>query len=167
MTTIIREISIDAPVQKVWSILADFGGIYKFNPGVSKSYSTSSTNEGVGATRHCDLLPAGSVEERIIEWHDGRDYKIEIYAGKGTPPFKTAVGHLKVLPDGSRTKVSMHFHYSLKFGPIGSLMDRLLVKKQFSKAVPGILVGLKHYAETGEMVDGKVRLDRQLVTAVA
>jgi carbon monoxide dehydrogenase subunit G len=167
MTTIIREISINASQQKVWDILADFGGIYKFNPGVSKSYSTSTANGGVGATRHCDLLPAGAVEERIIEWHEGRDYKIEIYKGKGAPPFKTAVGHLKVQPDGSGSKVSMHFHYSLKFGFIGSLMDRLLVKNQFSKAVPGILAGLKHYAETGEMVDNKVRLDRQLVTAVA
>ena len=141
---------------------------YKFNPGVSKSYSTSAANEGVGATRHCDLLPAGSVEERIIEWHEGRDYVIEIYKGKGAPPFKTAVAHLKVKSDGNNgTKVSMQMKYRLKFGPIGGLMDWLLVKKQFSKAVPGILAGLKHYAETGEMVDSNVRLNKRLVTAVA
>ena len=88
MTTITREVWIDAPHDKVWRILADFGGIYKYNPGVSNSHSTSSANEGVGATRHCDLLPAGSVEERIIAWNEGRDYKLEIYDGRGVPPFE-------------------------------------------------------------------------------
>ena len=167
MTTIIREIKINASQKEVWDILADFGGIYKFNPGVPSSHSTSPGNGGLGATRHCDLLPAGSVEERIIEWHEGRDYKIEIYAGKGTPPFKTAVGHLSVQPDGSGTQVRMHFEYRLKFGLVGKLMDQMLVKRQFSKAVPGILAGLKHYAETGELVNNNVRLNFQPVTAVA
>lgn len=167
MTTITHEVRINAPKEKVWDILADFGGIYKFNPGVSDSYSTSSANEGVGATRHCDLLPAGSIEERIIEWNEGRDYKIEIYEGKGAPPFKSAIAHLKIQPGGDGTRVKMHLDYSLKFGLFGSLMDRLLVKQQFSKAVPGILAGLKHYVETGEVVDGKIRLSLQPVTAVA
>ena len=167
MTTIIREVTINASQEKVWDILADFGGIYKYNPGVSSSHSTSSANGGVGATRHCDLLPAGSVEERITAWNEGRDYKIEIFSGKGVPPFKTAVAHIKVQPEGTGTHVQMRFDYSIKFGFIGSLMDRLMVKKQFSKAIPGILAGLKHYAETGEEVNRNVRLDMQLVTAVA
>ncbi len=166
MTTITREIKIDASQEKVWEILADFGGIYKFNPGVSSSHSTSSANSGVGATRHCDLLPAGSVEERIFEWKEGQAYKVEIYSGKGTPPFKSAVGQLEAKPDGNGTLVRMRFEYSLKFGPIGALMDRLMVRSQFSKAIPGILAGLKHYAETGEEVGRKVQLPLQLVTAV-
>lgn len=167
MTTIIREITIDAPVQKVWDILADFGAIYKFNPGVPTSRSTSTANGGLGATRHCDLLPAGSIEERIIDWHEGHSYKIEIYSGKGIPPFKTAVAQLTVRPDGTGTHARMSVEYKLKFGLLGSLMDRLLVKKQYDKAVPGILAGLKHFVETGEQVSSKVRLNLQPVTAVA
>ena len=61
----------------------------------------------------------------------------------------------------------MQFEYGMKFGFVGALMDRLMVKKQFSKAIPGILAGLKHYAETGEQVDRSIRLNMQLVTAVA
>ncbi len=34
------EIRIDAPKEKVWEVLADLGGIYKWNPGVSHSRST-------------------------------------------------------------------------------------------------------------------------------
>ena len=167
MTTIIREVQINALPEKVWDIVADFGGIYKYNPGVSSSHSTSATNGGVDATRHCDLLPAGSVEERITAWNEGRDYKIEITSGKGVPPFKTAVAHIEVQPQGSTTLVKMRFDYGIKFGFIGNLMDSLMVKKQFSKAIPGILAGLKHYAETGEEVRRGVQVDKHLVTAVA
>ena len=167
MTTVTREVKIDAPVEKVWKILADFGGIYKFNPGVPNSYSTSQSNSGVGATRHCDFLPTGGVEERITEWNENSDYKIEIYEGKGVPPFKTAVAHLSVAPDDNGTIVKMSLSYRLKFGPLGALMDAMLVRKQFQKAVPGILAGLRHYTETGETVDSNIRLDMGLVTAVA
>ncbi len=37
--------------------------------------------------------------------------------------------------------------YELKFGPLGRMMDRLLVRRQFKKVVPAILVGLKRYVE--------------------
>lgn len=167
MTTITSEVQINAPVEKVWRIMADFGGIYKYNPNVSSSHSTSAANSGVGATRHCDLLPAGSVEERISEWNEGRDYKVDIFQGKGVPPFKTAVARLSIRPQNNGSRVQMRFDYHIKFGLIGRLLDWLMVKKQFGKAVPSILAGLKHYAETGEEVDRTVQLNLQPVTAVA
>ncbi len=167
MTTIIREVKVDVSPEKVWEIMADIGGIQKFNPGVSQSYKTSASNSGLGATRHCDLLPMGSVEERVIAWNEGRDYQIEIYEGKGTPPFKTAVATLAVQPDGDGSQVTMSLTYQLKFGPVGMLMDQMMIKRQFSKAIPGILAGLKYHAETGELVDRSVRLNFDPVMAVA
>jgi len=34
MTMLTREVHINTPKQNVWDVLADFGNIYKFNPGV-------------------------------------------------------------------------------------------------------------------------------------
>ena len=153
MTTVSYKIHIDAPVEKVWNILADFGGIYKWNPGVSHSHSTSSNNEGFGASRHCDLKPSGSIEERILEWHEGESYTLEIYDGKGAPPFKQAVAKLAVKPEGSGAIATMTIEYSLKFGPVGALMNLVMVKPFTHKATRGVLAGLKHHAETGELVD--------------
>ena len=167
MTTLYYEIKIDAPPQEVWDILADFGGIYKYNPSVSQSYSTSPANSGLGATRHCDLRPTGTVEERIIAWNEGHDYKVDIFEGKGVPPFRSSIAHLVVEPDRRGTKASMRLDYSLKYGVLGKLMDKLVVKSQFSKAIPGILAGLKHYSETGEPVEKGVRLDRTTAVPVA
>ena len=46
------QIRIDAPKEKVWEVLADLGGIYKWNPGVVHSHSTSDSTGGEGAMRH-------------------------------------------------------------------------------------------------------------------
>ena len=58
MSTFSTSVNIIAPKQKVWEVLVDFGSIYKWNPGVSQSYSTSPETEGEGAMRHCDLQSA-------------------------------------------------------------------------------------------------------------
>ena len=150
MTYIEKEIRINAPKERVWDILADFGGVVKYNPGISDSYSTSKSNEGSGATRHCDVLPMGSIEERITDWKEGEGYGIEIFDGKKIAPFKYAQAQIKVRSEGNQTIASIFFNYQLKYGPVGWLMNNLVVKSQFNKALPGLLEGLKFYAETGQ-----------------
>lgn len=164
MSTIAYQIRIDAPQPKVWKTLADFGGVHKYSPGVKSSHITSQNGQGVGAARHCNLKPAGSVEERIIEWKEGKYYVLEIYDGKSAPPFKSAVGKLSVELDGDETVVTARVEYSLKYGFVGVAMDRLVVGRFLKKGFQSLLGGLKHYVETGEEVRSTNGLD---LTAVA
>lgn len=167
MTRLTREVRINAPKEKVWEILADFGGVYKFNPNVPTSYCTSEANGGVGATRHCDLTFQGaSIEERIVEWHEGHSYTIEIYAGKNTPPFKTAIASISVKKEGNGSIVTGTFDYNLKYGPLGTLMDKLMVRSQFSRAWSRLFAGLKHYAETGEPMEAHTPVNLTEVIAI-
>ncbi len=53
MSTVTRQIEINAPADEVWRAIADFGGVYNWAPNVASSYSTTEANEGVGAGRHC------------------------------------------------------------------------------------------------------------------
>lgn len=153
MTRVTREIRIDAPAGRVWEVLADFGGVYRYNPNVASSHATSETRQGVGASRHCDLTTSGvTLEERIVEWTEGESYLVDIYGGSKVPPFKQARARLAVRPDGEGAIVTGTLEYSLKFGPVGALMDRLLVAPRFSKAWTRMLAGLKHYTETGQEV---------------
>ncbi len=151
MSTITDTIRINAPKDKVWEILADFGAIINYNPGISNSYSTSEANQGVGAMRHCDLLPMGSIEERIIEWNEGSDYLVDIYQFNGpVPPVKNAKARLSVEADGEQTIAHMSLRYEMKLGFIGNAMKSLMLDAQYQKAVTGILQGLKYHAETGK-----------------
>ncbi len=156
MTTIGGEIKVNAPKEKVWKILADLGGVQSFHPGVKKSYYTSDAKEGIGAARVCELLPMGKVEETAVEWHEGESFVLDIASIEKAPPFKKALGYISVSEEGSETLVSMELEYSMKFGPIGALMDIMMVRSQFKKVVPGILQGLKHYTETGEEITPEV-----------
>ena len=51
----------------------------------------------------------------------------------------------------------------MKHGAAGSLMDRLIVGRQFGRAFETTLAGLKHHIETGELVDEFTQLDLSAV----
>ena len=153
MAMIIKKIKIDSSKNKVWDILSDIGAIQNFSPSVSKSYYTSEIKEGIGASRHCDLLPMGKVEERIIGWKDGEELTIEIYESKSVPFL--GEGKFILKEEGGKTNVTMSLTYRMKGGFLGSLMG-VFMKGRISKAMEGTLKGLKHHVETGETVTGDV-----------
>ena len=152
MIKIIKEVEINAPKAKVWSVLADIGAVEKYNPVVTKSYSTSENKQGLGASRHCDLLPMGSVEEKIIEWDEGESYKIEIFEGKAIP-FK-GTGKFELTENGKSTNVKMTFEPDMGNGIFGKLMA-FMMKEKMNKMIAGVVIGLKHHLETDELVSAK------------
>lgn len=165
MSKVQASVHIDAPTEEVWPVLADFGQIADFNPSVKESYLTAEQPSGTGATRHCALTVAGaSIEERIVAWHDGESYTVEIYDAKRVPVISNMHATLSVVDDGDGTRVTMVMDYDTKYGPLGSLLDRVGIRAQNTKAVTLLLAGLKHYVETGEKVDSGVRVDTSAVT---
>ena len=168
MTTLSARVRVDAPREVVWDALADFGGAWKYNPSVTSSRSLTAANRGVGAERHCDLTVAGAtVQERILEWDDAGSYALEIYDGDKLPPIKNIIARLSVSEENGQTIAEGTMSYDTKFGPIGRAMDRFVISKQFGSAWQGIFAGLKHHAETGEIVEKGVRLPFDEVGRVA
>ncbi len=143
-------IHINAPRSEVWEAIADLGDVDVFHPGVTKSYYTSEQTEGVGASRRCELKPMGSVDERAIDWRPGESVTLEVKPGPMGPPFKWAQGRMWVAEDGDGTRAGLEFEYRLKFGPIGLLLDRLVMRRQFEKMIPAVLRGLKDHLEQRE-----------------
>ncbi len=151
MTIVNSQIRIDAPVEQVWATLADIGSIERWNPGVAKSYATSETKQGDGATRHCDLHQGNAqLEERAFDWRDGESFKIDVY--ENSLPMKSNIVTFSVAPDGAGTLATVSADYELKYGVIGALMDALIGKRQAQAGFRDMMLGLKHYVETGELV---------------
>ncbi len=147
--------NIDAPADKVWSTLADLGSIYKWNPGVAHSHSTSELTQGEGATRHCDLDDKNYLKERAFDWQEGESFKIDVT--ESTMPLESNIVTFQIAPagdtpDGNGTRVSVTADYKLKFGPIGALMDIIFAKRQMQQAFDDMMAGLKYYVETGEEI---------------
>ncbi len=121
---------------------------------------------GVGASRHMDLQnPSGYLEERVIEWKDGEGYTLEVT--KTNAPIKTATGGMWLEPNGEGTIVVATQDYQVKFGPIGTLLDKLIMGRLFRKGVTGYLAGLKYHVETGELVGTKLPKGAREAAAVA
>lgn len=168
MTTITRTVSIDAPRQKVWDVLADFGNVSLTSPSIEKSYLTSEQKTGVGTTRHCDLNMMGAqLEERIVGWEEGRSLKINIYQWKNMPMIRSMDAEFTLSDEGGGTRLQATMDYHLGMGPLGAMMDAMMMKPQNKKGWAEFMAGIKHYAETGKPVDGSVKLDTSPVAAVA
>lgn len=67
MTTISREIEINASKEEVWNAIAKFGDICHASPGVLKSHVTSEQQDGVGIGRVVSVLSDGLPAERLIK----------------------------------------------------------------------------------------------------
>ena len=68
MANFMRRVRIDASVEKVWAVLADFGGVSKWAPTITESRSLTEANGGVGARRTCTHVKMVVIEEVIVEW---------------------------------------------------------------------------------------------------
>lgn len=117
---------LDVPPDAVWAVLADFPNISVWNSGVKSSHSTSTADQGVGATRHCDLAPLGALEETVREWEPGRRMVISIDEARRLP-IRTATATFVIEPDGDGTEISIDYQYDPQ-GPVGAVLDRQLTK---------------------------------------
>ncbi len=144
MRTITVNRTIDARPSAVWEVLADFPNIADWNGGVTKSYSTSESDQGVGATRHCDLAPIGALEETIIAWEPDRRMVVRIDSAARLPIKSGEVTFTLSAADGA-TPTELRYAYEPKFGPIGSLLGPV-IDRQLITGFEGFLADLDRAA---------------------
>jgi uncharacterized protein YndB with AHSA1/START domain len=145
MTTFSTSTTIAAPRDRVWAALADIGSIHVWNPGVAASHVTSKLESGLGAARYCDLGGRNYLHEEVVEFDEGERITMRIV--ESNLPFDHADIRFRLRPQGSATHVTVAPEYRLKFGPIGSLMDRVFVRRAYQKGMTALLRGLKRHVE--------------------
>ena len=153
MSVVTASREIAAPVSKVWATLSDFGGIHRYNASVESSPINEGTpSSGLGAERICYLYDGNQIQERVVESVDEKKLSIEIF--ETSMPLKNARGvfTLTALPTGG-TRVAVSMHYEVKYGPIGMLMDFLMMKRMLGPAMSRLLAGLDHHISTGETIE--------------
>ncbi len=147
--------TIDVPADETWKIIDDFGGIHQYHPLVERSPSKNGVASGLGAERVCHFDNGDAITERITGYEAGREYTVEI-TDMGKFPLKAAFGTLGVSPAGTgRSTVRFDFRFQPKFGPVGWLMGRTVMRSQFRKILASVLAGLETHAKTGAIVTRK------------
>lgn len=146
MTTLNNEITINAPVEKIWEALSSIENLDKFDPTVKKSTAITSEKSGIGAKRKVDMLDGKNwFEEKVIVFKPNEalayqltDCSFPIEGLKHSYSFEKM---------GNQTKVKQVMEYTVKFGLLGKLLDSLMIRKQTNGGIQKFFVGLKEYAE--------------------
>jgi ligand-binding SRPBCC domain-containing protein len=156
MTVLENSIRIDAPPEEVWSVLASLDLLDRYDPGVTKSEIVTSSREGPGSARRCELKPGGWFKEKVAEWSPNESLSFELF--ECTLPVRRLKHSYTLTRDGSGTIVCQRMEYELKFGAIGRLMDTMMVRKKWDAGIKGFFGGLKQYVESAQRATTKERV---------
>lgn len=144
MQSLIADVLIDAPKHVVWNALADIDAVVQWNPGIDDVECISDVRRGVGTRRRCFTHPTGWMTEYVTEWLDGELIVFEI---EDAAPLKNGVARFELshMDDGTRLEAS--FDYDVKLGPLGPVIDRLIVHKRLDEGFRSGIEGLCEFAE--------------------
>ena len=146
MGKLINEITVNAPLDKIWSILTDLELLDKTDPTVKKATIISENKTGLNAKRKV-LMQDGKnwFDEKITVFNTNEELVYQLtdcsFPIKG---LKHTYSFRKI---GNQTKVQQEMEYTVKFGILGILMDKLMIGKQFNSGINKFLNGLKTYTE--------------------
>lgn len=145
MTTIHHEVHAACPPERVWALLADLESVQHYNPGVRRAAIEGPQRHGVGALRSCDLVPKGRVVERVTHWEDGRALGLEVAESDWPIHFMRWV--TRVEPQGTGARITQSLEYQVKFGPLGWLLDRLMMQRKLTTTLDEVFAALARHAE--------------------
>ncbi len=147
MAIIHNEITVNASIDKVWKILTDLELLDKYDPTVKKSTLTSSEKSGIGAKRKVIMLDGKNwFDEKVIVFKP--DEALTYQLTDCSFPLKGLTHSYSFEKVGNQTKVKQVMEYTVKFGLLGKLLDRWMIRKQSDTGIKKFFAGLKSYVET-------------------
>ena len=147
MATLRNEITINAPVEKIWEALTDIERLDKFDPTVKKSTAVTQEKSGIGAKRKVDMLDGKNwFEEKVtvFKTNEALTYQLTDCSF----PIKGLKHSYSFEKTGNQTKVKQVMEYTVKFGLLGKLLDSLMIRNKTNGGINKFFAGLKSYAET-------------------
>ncbi len=146
--SISKTIHIKSTQQQAWDVLRDFNNVYTWAPGVEESYGLTVKDKQVGAGRHCKLDGFGEIDEYVIQWDEGTGF---VYDVSPLGPLTNALSRWKLVDNGPTTSLIVELNYDIRFGLIGKIMHKLIMRKKLEESLPDTLNALKKRIETGEL----------------
>ena len=82
--------------------------------------------------------------ESISEWEPE---EVIAFTIDNAPPIKTGLGRFVLTDHPTGTRLQASFDYEVRFGPLGPVIDRLIVHRQLSSAWDKGMTGLRRHVE--------------------
>jgi ligand-binding SRPBCC domain-containing protein len=147
-----ERVEIKAPVALVWDVLADFGGVAQWAPYMRKSHLIGEQRTGVGMRRGMRHAWGFRFEEVVTQWHDGKGFAFDVL--KAPFPMRDVKEVWVLASEDGHTAVETQVRYGAYLGPLGTLVDWLLVRFIVRREMRAGLRGLKDFAERATAKSG-------------
>ena len=143
--------AVRAPLTRVWETIADVGTIAAWHPGVERSPVLSDHRTGLGAVRRVELYDGTSAVEEVTSLDEGRSLTVTM--SEFSMPLSRGAATFEVEADGDeRTLVTMTMDYEMKYGPLGWLINAVMLRPIIGKLLASVLSGLDHHLVTGDHI---------------
>ena len=146
MTKLFNEITINAPVEKIWNVLANLEALDKYDPTVKESVLVSSEKSGLEAKRKVDMKDGKNwFEEKVTVWKPNEALTYQLTACSF--PIHGLKHSYSFEKSGNQTKLKQIMEYEVKYRLLGKILDRLMIRKQTDNGIKKFFTGLKDYVE--------------------
>lgn len=143
--------TIETPIGEVWDVLDDFGGVARWHYNAASSSLLSPNNQGLGATRKVQMNNGTEVVERVVAYEEGVCTRAEVI--EHDLPLHSAFLTFRLQERSkSSTDVTIEMEFEMKFGPLGWLMDKLVMAPSMRRSHKQVLDGLERHIETGRVI---------------
>lgn len=145
-----QKMTINVTPERMWEILSQYGDVSQFHAGVMESHKEPGSENFAtpGCERVCHIIDMGlhiTLKERIIEYNEGDSYTYEVYEWKNFPLRKMLFGFQILRTDKPYVVLAINIAYKAK----PAFLTPLLAGKM-RRLAGDVLLGYKHFAETGE-----------------
>ena len=142
--------TVNAPIRPTWEAISRMGAVQDWHPNVARANVLTTRDSGIGASRRVEFQDGNSVVETVIEESNLHFTKV---AMTESPMLKEAVVTMRTEKrSADTTDVEFSIDYGLKYGPVGWVLDAVMMKRLLGKAFDMALEGLSYHLETGNPV---------------
>jgi ribosome-associated toxin RatA of RatAB toxin-antitoxin module len=146
MTVLKNEILINGSIDTIWELLSNVEVLANYDPTVQTSVATTEAKSGIDASRKVNMIDGKNwFEEKVTEWKPGEAVTYQLTACSF--PVSSLKHSYSFDLVGEKVMVKQVMEYSVKYGFLGKVLDRLMMRKETSNGIKKFLSGLKSYVE--------------------
>lgn len=151
MTTVSRQIFINAPLAMVWAVITDIRLIGRWRSKATRCRLLTEATTGLGVRRHLENEDdCGWSIEEVVEWEPPHVLVLRTMEANSKYDVGGETAFL-IETENTGTLVTVEMRYSMPFGLFGVVMDFLSTKALVRKHLKLLLKELKKHVETGRL----------------
>ena len=154
MQAVRAEFPLDPALDRdaAWQRMRDLSKAHMYVPGLAPVTFVGARREGVGTHRRVRMRGLLVMDETVTAWREGEGFTLRLHRGaRGPlPPLREHYFDYGLEVRDGRAWLVNHMRYEVGLGPLGRLLERLLLRRILRRQLEDITLAQKLYYETGQ-----------------